>query len=145
MLFKKKHTNQMAKNITTEAKPNTIVSGTIIKGEITASGDFRIDGTLIGAINCKGKIVVGQTGTIEGEIQCQNADVSGSINAQVMVEQLLSLKTTASLTGDVVTNKISIEPGAKFTGSCKMDGLGTKNMESHGSTKNEQAKEKTFK
>ena len=135
----------MAKNITTEAKPNTIVSGTIIKGEITASGDFRIDGTLIGAINCKGKIVVGQTGTIEGEIQCQNADVSGSINAQVLVEQLLSLKTTASLTGDVVTNKISIEPGAKFTGSCKMDGVGMKNMESHGSTKNEQAKEKTIK
>lgn len=135
----------MAKNITTEAKPNTIVSGTIIKGEITASGDFRIDGTLIGAINCKGKIVVGQTGTIEGEIQCQNADVSGSINAQVLVEQLLSLKTTASLTGDVVTNKISIEPGAKFTGSCKMDGVGMKNMESHGSPKNEQSKEKTFK
>jgi cytoskeletal protein CcmA (bactofilin family) len=145
MLFKKKHTNNMAKNITTEAKPNTIVSGTIIKGEITANGDFRIDGTLIGSINCKGKIVVGQTGTIEGEVQCQNADVSGSINAQVLVEQLLSLKTTASVTGDVVTNKISIEPGAKFTGSCKMDGAGMKNIQTNGSEKDEKSKEKTFK
>lgn len=135
----------MAKNITTEAKPNTIVSGTIIKGEITANGDFRIDGKLVGSINCKGKIVVGQTGSVEGEIQCQNADVSGSINAQILVEQLLSLKATASLSGDVVTSKISIEPGAKFTGSCKMDGVGTKNTESYGSGKNEQAKEKTFK
>lgn len=135
----------MAKNITTEAKPNTIVSGTIIKGEITASGDFRIDGTLIGAINCKGKIVVGQSGTIEGEIQCQNADVSGTINAQVLVEQLLSLKTTASLTGDVVTNKISIEPGAKFTGSCKMDGGGMRNIQTNESAKDEQSKEKAIK
>lgn len=135
----------MSKNITTEAKPNTIVSGTTIKGEISASGDFRIDGTLNGSINCKGKIVVGQTGTIEGEIQCQNADVSGTINAKILVEQLLSLKNTATLTGDVITNKISIEPGAKFTGSCKMDGLGMKNTQADVSSKNEQPKEKTFK
>lgn len=141
----KKHTDKMSKNITTEAKPNTIVSGTTIKGEISASGDFRIDGTLNGSINCKGKIVVGQTGTIEGEIQCQNADVSGTINAKILVEQLLSLKNTATLTGDVITSKISIEPGAKFTGSCKMDGLGTKNILADVSSKNEQPKEKSFK
>jgi cytoskeletal protein CcmA (bactofilin family) len=143
MRFKKQ--NNMAKNVTVEAKPNTIVSGTIIKGEITANGDFRIDGTLIGAINCKGKIVVGQTGTVEGEIQCQNADFSGTIKAQVLVEQLLSLKASASLSGDIVTNKISIEPGAKFTGSCKMDDVGMRNINTDGSIKSEQSKEKAIK
>jgi len=143
MRFKKQ--KNMAKNVTVEAKPNTIVSGTIIKGEITASGDFRIDGTLKGAINCKGKIVVGQTGTVEGEIQCQNADFSGTIKAQVLVEQLLSLKASASLSGDIVTNKISIEPGAKFTGSCKMDDVGMNKIHTDGSIKSEQSKEKTTK
>ena len=114
--------DKMAKNNIIEAKPNTIVSGTTIKGEITTNGDFRIDGKLIGSIICKGKIVVGQSGTIEGEIECQNADLSGSISAQVKVEQLLTLKSSARLNGDVVTSKLSIEPGATFTGSCKMDG-----------------------
>ena len=58
--------NDMAKNNISEAKPNTIVSGTVIKGEISTNGDFRIDGKLIGSINCKGKIVVGQSVSIEG-------------------------------------------------------------------------------
>jgi len=120
-MFSKKE-KIMVKNNFTESKPNTIVSGTQIKGEIKAEGDFRIDGTLNGSINCKGKIVVGQSGSVEGEIICQNADISGKIKAQVTVEQLLTLKATAQLNGDVTTGKISIEPGAKFTGSCNMDG-----------------------
>ncbi|MBN2175162.1 MAG: polymer-forming cytoskeletal protein [Bacteroidales bacterium] len=112
----------MAKNNFTESKPNTIVSGTHINGEVKAEGDFRIDGTLKGSINCKGKIVIGQSGSVEGEIICQNADFSGNIKAQVTVEQLLTLKATAQLHGDVTTGKLSIEPGAKFTGSCNMEG-----------------------
>ncbi|MCB0806903.1 MAG: polymer-forming cytoskeletal protein [Bacteroidales bacterium] len=112
----------MAKNNIMDTKPNTIVSGTVIKGEITTNGDFRIDGKLVGSIVCKGKIVVGQTGSIDGEIECQNADFSGNIKAKVHVEQLLSLKSTAVFHGDIVTNKISIEPGAKFSGTCNMDG-----------------------
>jgi cytoskeletal protein CcmA (bactofilin family) len=131
----------MVKNNIVEAKPNSIVAGTKIKGEVESSGDFRIDGTLIGSITCKGKIVVGQTGTIEGEIKCQNADLSGTIKAQVVVEQLLTLKASAKLHGDVITNKISIEPGAKFTGSCNMDG-GVSNMNPNAPTQQQRDKEK---
>ena len=139
----------MAKNNIVEAKPNTIVTGTIIKGDVTASGDFRIDGTLIGSINCKGKIVVGETGTIEGEIICQNADLSGNIKAKVTVEQLLSLKASAKLNGEIVTGKISIEPGAKFSGSCNMDGGAIKPQTQPNVQQSEQQqqqqKEKVFK
>jgi len=134
----------MAKSIIVEAKPNTIVTGTTIKGDVTASGDFRIDGTLIGSITCKGKIVVGETGTIEGEIDCQNADLSGTIKAKVKVEQLLSLKASAKLNGEVTTNKISIEPGAKFSGSCNMDG-GMNKPQTNAPNIEEQQKEKIFK
>ncbi len=136
----------MAKNNIIEAKPNTIVSGTTIKGEISTNGDFRIDGKLIGSINCKGKIVVGQTGSIEGEIECQNADFSGNIDAQVKVEQLLSLKSSARLKGDVITSKLSIEPGATFTGSCKMDGDSNKQTTPHvGQAQQSQQQEKAVK
>jgi cytoskeletal protein CcmA (bactofilin family) len=100
---------------------NLIGNGTTIKGEVKSNGDIRIDGTLIGQVYSKGKIVVGNTGVIEGEIYCQNADFSGSITAKVEVSELLSLKATSRLKGEIITNKLAIEPGARFTGSCTMD------------------------
>jgi len=100
---------------------NLLGSGTIVKGEIKLNGDFRIDGMFIGSINCKGKVVVGNTGVIEGEIICQNADFSGEVKATVKVAELLTLKESAKFTGDITTNKLAIEPGAKFSGQCVMD------------------------
>jgi cytoskeletal protein CcmA (bactofilin family) len=105
---------------------NLLSAGTVVKGEIKVNGDFRLDGCFIGTINCKGKVVVGPTGNIEGEIICQNADFSGEVKATVKVAELLTLKETARYTGDMTTNKLSIEPGAKFSGNCIMEGSGTK-------------------
>jgi len=105
---------------------NLLSSGTVVKGEIKVNGDFRLDGCFIGTITCKGKVVVGPTGNIEGEIICQNADFSGEVKATVKVAELLTLKETARYTGDMTTNKLSIEPGAKFSGNCIMEGTGTK-------------------
>jgi cytoskeletal protein CcmA (bactofilin family) len=105
---------------------NLLSSGTVVKGEIKVNGDFRIDGIFIGSINCKGKIVVGATGVIEGEINCQNADFSGEVKAIVKVAELITLKESAKFTGDISTNKLAIEPGAKFSGNCAMDNSGVK-------------------
>ena len=99
---------------------NMIGSGTIITGDIQSKGDIRVDGTLKGSINTEGKVVLGANGTIEGDVVCQDADISGTINAKITVSKLLSLKATARLNGDIVTSKLSIEPGATFTGSCSM-------------------------
>lgn len=100
---------------------NILGAGTVVKGEIQVNGDFRIDGTLNGNIQCKGKVVVGPTGKIEGEINCQNADFSGDVKATVRVAELLTLKETASFSGEITTGKLAIEPGAKFSGNCKME------------------------
>ena len=100
---------------------NLLGAGTIVKGEIKVNGDFRIDGTFIGTIHCKGKVVVGTTGSIEGEIHCQNGDFSGEIKASVKVAELLTLKETTVFTGDITTSKLAIEPGAKFSGNCVME------------------------
>ena len=105
---------------------NLLSTGTVVKGEIKVNGDFRIDGIFIGSINCKGKIVVGATGVIEGEINCQNADFSGEVKAIVKVAELITLKESAKFTGDISTNKLAIEPGAKFSGNCVMDNSGIK-------------------
>ena len=107
---------------------NIMGPGTVVKGEISVNGDFRVDGTLIGNIHCKGKIVVGQTGKIEGEIICQSADFSGDVKATVKVTELLTLKETAKFNGDITTGKLAIEPGAKFSGTCKMEMPGALNV-----------------
>jgi len=114
----------MAKNNTTDnPSVNLIGAGTHIDGDITTNGDIRIDGTLTGSINVKGKLVVGNSGSIEGEIICQNADISGVIKGKIGVAELLSLKSSAKLTCDIITNKIAVEPGAVFSGSCSMGGV----------------------
>jgi cytoskeletal protein CcmA (bactofilin family) len=107
---------------------NILGPGAVVKGEIQVNGDFRIDGTLNGSIFCKGKIVVGPTGKIDGDIQCQNADFSGEVKASVRVAELLTLKETAKYSGDIITGKLAIEPGAQFSGTCTMEKDGNKDF-----------------
>jgi cytoskeletal protein CcmA (bactofilin family) len=102
---------------------NIIGSGTSIEGDVVSGGDIRIDGNLKGTLKTRGKLVVGPTGTIEGEVSCQNADVSGSIRGKVNVTELLSLKNSAKVNGEIMTGKLAIEPGADFSGSCSMGGV----------------------
>ena len=99
---------------------NIITSGTLIKGDITASGDFRLDGTLEGNIQLNGKLVVGDSGVVNGNILCVNANIIGTVNGNLSVKELLSLNATARVKGDILINKLSIEPGAVFTGKCRM-------------------------
>ncbi|MFN4233351.1 MAG: polymer-forming cytoskeletal protein [Bacteroidia bacterium] len=112
--------SDMAKNENINSSVNLIGPGTVIKGDIDTNGDIRIDGSIEGTIKVKGKLVVGNTGKIVGDIQCQNAEVFGEILGQISVNELLSLKASAKMNGDIVTNKLSIEPGAVFSGTCKM-------------------------
>ena len=99
---------------------NIITNGTIIKGDITATGDFRLAGTLEGSIQLNGKLVVGDTGVVNGNILCMNANIIGTVNGNLSVKELLSLHSTACVKGDILINKLSIEPGAVFTGKCCM-------------------------
>jgi cytoskeletal protein CcmA (bactofilin family) len=99
---------------------NIIGAGTTIEGDVKSDGDIRVDGTLNGALTTKGKLVLGTTGIIQGEIVCQNADISGVINGKIKVNDLLSLKSTSKLACDIITNKLAIEPGANFSGLCTM-------------------------
>lgn len=132
----------MAKpNLPDTGSVNLIGAGTEITGDINTNGDIRIDGTMSGTLIVKGKLVLGSTGSIEGEISCQNADISGSIKGKIIVSELLTLKSTAKINGDIVTNKLAIEPGANFTGSCSMGGV-VKDLKNAGQP--ETAKEKAL-
>jgi cytoskeletal protein CcmA (bactofilin family) len=100
---------------------NLIGVGTDIKGDIESTGDIRFDGILKGNIKTKGKVVIGSTGNIKGEILCKNSDVEGKIEGKITVQELLSLKATSVLLGDIIAKRLAIEPGARFTGNCTMN------------------------
>ncbi len=102
---------------------NRVLSGTSIEGEIRSEGDMRIDGSLKGNINISGKLVIGEKGMVEGEIKCAYANVSGSLQGKIHVTEMLSLAATARVKGEVLTGKLSVEPGAEFTGSCSMGSI----------------------
>ncbi|MDR2927121.1 MAG: polymer-forming cytoskeletal protein [Cytophagaceae bacterium] len=99
---------------------NIIGAGTKITGDIETNGDIRIDGNIDGNINSKGKVVIGNNGNVKGEIVCNNAEIAGALEGKITVSELLSLKASSKMNGDLKTSKLSIEPGAIFTGTCTM-------------------------
>lgn len=101
-------------------KTNRIVEGTTIKGDIISQADFRLDGELIGNFQSKGKIVIGPAGSVTGDVICKNADIEGKLNGKIQVAEILNVKNKASIYGEVVCGKLSVEPGADFSASCKM-------------------------
>src|SRR6056297_3406577 len=122
--MKKSNNTNMAKtnNMENDSNAINIVGvGTEITGDIKTNGDIRIDGFLSGNIKTDGKLVVGETGKIKGEIDCKNSEVLGMIEGKIKVKELLTLKASARIYGDIVTQKLSIEPGSLFTGNCNMN------------------------
>lgn len=101
-------------------KTNRIVEGTIIKGDIISQADFRLDGELIGNFQSKGKIVIGPSGIVTGDIVCENADIEGKFVGKIDVSETLNVRSKANIHGEVSVGKLSVEPGADFSASCVM-------------------------
>lgn len=101
-------------------KTNRIVEGTVITGDIISKADFRLDGELVGNFTSGGKIVIGPNGSVKGDITCKSADIEGKFNGKLEIEELLSIKSHARITGEVITGKLAVEPGAEFTATCAM-------------------------
>ncbi len=99
---------------------NRIVEGTRFTGEINCDSNIRIDGSFTGEMETKGRVVIGPQGSVEGTVKCQNCEVEGRLKGHVAVEELLSLKSSSSVEGEVHYGKLSIEPGAKLTGTLHM-------------------------
>ncbi|SDD70086.1 Polymer-forming protein [Pricia antarctica] len=103
-------------------QPNRIEKNTKITGNIESEADFRIDGKLDGNVKTSGKVVIGKDGYIHGKVECVNADIEGSFNGELLVSDLLSLKSSAVIEGTVEVSKLAVEPGATFNATCSMKG-----------------------
>ena len=99
---------------------NRISVGTIIKGEIVSSSDIRIDGTFDGKVQSNGRVVIGESASVKGDIICENLDLWGKVDGNVYVKDTLSLKQGCTVNGNVHIRRFCVELGSTFNGNCKM-------------------------
>ena len=99
---------------------NTLVEGTTMDGTINTESDLRIDGYINGTINCGGKLIIGASGSVEGEVVASNAVIEGRFNGHRKVHEILDVRETADVTGEIKTGKLLVQNGAVFTGNCDM-------------------------
>ena len=101
---------------------NALTAGSqIVGGNIKAVSDIRIDGTLEGDLDCTGKIIVGEKGSIKGNIKGQQVEIYGQVVGSIISFGTLAFRSTANVTGGEITAQtLIIEPQAIFNGSCKM-------------------------
>jgi cytoskeletal protein CcmA (bactofilin family) len=117
-MFTSKEQKKVAEEISNST--NTIGKGTVLEGNIETYGNIRIEGKVIGNIKSKSKIALGNSSHVDGNIMAQNADLEGEVKGRIEITEMLILKATAVVHGDIITGKLVVEPGAVFNGSCKM-------------------------
>ena len=99
---------------------NRILAGTTIQGDVQTDGDIRVDGKIVGNMVVNGKLVIGEHGSVEGDVECKTAAIAGSMSGTLKVHQSLSLSASAKIDGKVHSEKLSVEPGAELNGSVTM-------------------------
>jgi len=117
---------------TASGSNNSIVNGTKLEGTVNANSDIRIDGELVGKLFCKGRVIIGPSGLVDGEVDCQNAIIEGKFTGNLKVAELLNVKENATISGDIKTGKINIQAGASFNGNCNMGGQSIKSSNKKG-------------
>lgn len=99
---------------------NLIGKGTVFEGTIQTESDIRSSGRVIGTLNASGKAIVTETGAVEGEINAENASIAGTVEGEIHVAELLVLKSSARVDGNIHTGRLVVEEGAVFIGECTM-------------------------
>lgn len=106
---------------TSQSLLNLIGPGTEIKGDLICEGDIRIDGKVDGTVRVGQRLVIGESGMINGNIRAGNAIIAGSVIGNIHCQQTTVLHGKSSVKGDIHTSQIIIESGARFNGRCVMD------------------------
>lgn len=124
-MFNKEKTTSSEKQSSSSA--TLISAGTVLKGDIISETDLRIDGTIKGNIKCSSKIIIGSTGFVEGNIEGAQADITGKVQGNITVKEILQLRGECNVTGNLTAAKLQIDPTATFNGQCQMGAVAVSN------------------
>jgi cytoskeletal protein CcmA (bactofilin family) len=101
----------------TTAQQANLGKSVIIKGEVSGSEDLYLDGQVEGAIDLKGnRLTLGPNGRVKANINARSAVIHGKLEGNITASDRVDLKQSAIVTGDIVTQRISIDEGAFFKG-----------------------------
>jgi len=118
MIGKKSRSNKA--NTASSTSSNNISHKTRVEGTISAQSNIRIDGTLIGSLTCKEKMIIGAQGHVEGNVECASAVIDGFFKGELIVKEKLIVTAAAKIDGDVRCGDLEILPGAQFNVNCNM-------------------------
>ncbi len=98
---------------------------TDFQGEFTVKGTLRVDGRVDGRVNAD-CVVLSETGFIKGEVIAQKIIVGGKIEGNLRAQEIVEIKATGKILGEIFTNKISVTEGGEFNGKIEMKTEGNK-------------------
>lgn len=106
--------------VTDDEIVSRISAGTVVKGEIVSPNDIRMDCAFEGKLVVKGKVTVGESASIKGDVICDNAEVWGKLDGNVYVKDTLVLKNGCVVNASLNIRKLAVDLGSVFNGECKM-------------------------
>ena len=113
-MLKRKETFTSNMGYSGDQDGNHIIVGTKITGDILSENNILIDGEIMGDISCKGKVTIGNSGMVKGNITCFTSEIFGTIEGEIKVDDVLNLRDTSKIYGNIYTKKLKIDEGAFF-------------------------------
>jgi cytoskeletal protein CcmA (bactofilin family) len=115
-----KNASDKGKKTDSRIIPTLIDRNCLITGNISGTPFIRIEGVLEGDILEAGNLVIGESGTVNGNINAKTITIFGEINGDVVATESVEIKNSGKVTGKVNTISLTIERGAIYDGSITM-------------------------
>lgn len=99
---------------------NILGASITVHGDLTAEGGFRIDGKVDGSVHSKGVVIVGETGSVKGDLSGTDIVVAGHVHGNVVASGHLEIVASGRLEGDIEAISVRIEKGGLYRGTSRM-------------------------
>ena len=98
--------------------PNTILGQGVVLEAARLSGNesVRIDGEYRGNIDIEGSLVLGETGSVVGDIIAKYIVIAGNVNGNIHCDTMLHFAPTARVTGDIEAQSLIVDEGSQISG-----------------------------
>ena len=96
---------------------STLGRGILVKGEVSAMEDLTLEGRVEGPILCEGyAVTVGESAQMTGDIIARDITVLGSFSGKLIATEVVDVRPSATVSGQVHSKRFVLDDGAKFNG-----------------------------
>lgn len=132
------------KTVSTPMEQATIGRSLVIKGEVSGSEPLYVDGHIEGSLHFpESRVTIGRNGSVTADIEAKELVIMGTVKGNVECSDRLDIRSEGSLTGEVVTQRISVEDGALMKGGVQVRAAEPKKSQSEAQPKPNEASSPT--